>query len=148
MTTNRWQPLLFNELNRFQQDVNRLFGHLGVADPVRTLMGTGYPPVNLWEDADTIHVEAELPGLTAEQLSVTISEGTLLTLEGEFKAPEVARGVWQRRERNLGKFSRSLKLPVPVDADKVQARFERGVLTLALPKSDLAKPRKVLVQAV
>jgi HSP20 family protein len=148
MNATRWQPLLLNELNRFQQDVNRLFGQFGSADPVRSLLGHSYPPVNVWENADSIFVEAELPGLNPADLNVLVSEGNLLTLEGEFKGPEVAKGVWQRRERTVGKFSRVLKLPVPVDADKVQAKFDSGVLTLTLPKSELAKPRKITVQSV
>jgi HSP20 family protein len=148
MNANRWQPLLLNELNRFQHDVNRLFGQFAGVDATRSPFGSSYPPVNVWEDANHIYVEAELPGLSPENLNVTVSEGNLLTLEGEFKAPEVEKALWQRRERGVGKFGRVLKLATTVDADKVVATFERGVLTLTLPKSELAKPHKIAVQAV
>ena len=62
-------------------------------------------------------------------------------------APEVPGAVWVRQERPVGRFTRQVTLPVLVDADKVEARYEHGVLKLTLPKSEAAKPRKITVKA-
>jgi HSP20 family protein len=78
---------------------------------------------------------------------VSIAEGNQLTVQGERKAPDVAGAVWVRQERPYGRFMRSVTLPVIVDADKVEASYEDGVLKLKLPKSEAAKPRKIAVRS-
>ena len=78
---------------------------------------------------------------------VAIHEGNQLVVSGERKAPEIKNAVWHRQERPYGQFVRTVTLPVLVDADRVEARFEQGVLKLTLPKSAAAKPRKIQVRA-
>jgi HSP20 family protein len=104
-----------------------------------------FPPVNVREDQDQFYVEAELPGLNHDDLEILV-EGDQLTIRGERK-PVADEGRWHRQERAFGRFQRTFTLPVAVDADKVEARLDQGVLTLTLPKSEAAKPRKIAVKA-
>ena len=139
----RWEPL-WNEMTRPQNDMNRLLGQF--ANDTWPTLANAYPTVNVWEDDNNVYTEAELPGLTQDQLQIFVSEGNLLSIQGERKPCETAKGVWHRQERGFGKFNRGLQLPVSVDADKVQAKFEHGVLLVTLPKSAAAKPRRITVQ--
>ena len=141
MALVRWQPL-WNEMQRFQNQVNELFNRYGTAPG----LSYSYPALNVWADDENLYVEAELPGMTQDQLNIFVSEGNQLTISGERKPCNVPNGTWHRQERGFGKFSRSVTLPVLVDADKVEARLEQGVLTLTLPKSEEAKPRRIQVK--
>jgi len=125
---------------------DRLLDHWG-ADLPRSLAPAAFPPVNVWEDGDAFHLEAELPGLTHEQLQVSVTNRNQLKLQGERLAAENTRGRWHRRERGFGRFQRVLKLPAPVDADKIDATFENGVLHVTLPKTEEARPRRISVKA-
>jgi HSP20 family protein len=105
-----------------------------------------YPLVNVREEADAFYVEAEVPGLTQDQIEVLIRRGTELILQGERKPVVSETGTWHYRERSDGRFQRTLTLPVPVDAAKVEARLDQGVLRLVLPKTEAVKPHRVPVQ--
>src|SRR5262245_21454706 len=94
-------------------------------------------PVNVWEDDEAFHVEADLPGVALEQVQVTVREGRELAREAERKE-EGRAGTWHRRERVAGKVGRVLLLPAAVQADKVEARLEHGVLRVTLPKVEEA----------
>ena len=132
---------LWREMDGFRNEVDRLFG--------RQLIGTTAiaPALNVWEDETAFYVEADLPDVAVDKLDVTVKEGSRLTLSGERKPAEPANAVWHRQERFAGTFIRELTLPTPVDADKVEAKFEHGVLKLTLPKSETARPRKIAVKA-
>jgi HSP20 family protein len=145
MVLTRWQPLLAGEINRLQNEMNRLCSHFGV-QPTWPKVSFSYPAINIWEDDTAIYAEAEMPGLVQDQLEVYVTEGNQLTLQGERKTVEHANGTWHRRERGFGKFQRTLSLPADVDADKVEARLEHGVLHLTLPKSEKARPKKIAVK--
>jgi len=134
------------EFNRLQKEMNRLFNHLGVAPSWRGLSFL-YPAINVWEDESSVHAEAELPGLLQDQIEVYVNEGNLLTVQGERRLGEGPNGTWHRRERGFGKFSRTVTLPADVDAEKVEARLENGVLHITLPKSAAALPRKIAVKS-
>jgi len=138
--TLRRDPLgeLWTEFNRVSNEMNRLF----TARPT----GGGLP-LNLWSDDHALYAEIDLPALDPAKLDVTVAEGNVLTVQGERTAPEVQGAAWFRQERPFGRFSRSVTLPVLVDADKVEASYENGVLRLTLPKSEAAKPRKITVKA-
>jgi HSP20 family protein len=148
MRATRWQPAntVWNQLQQLQQEMNQLFSRWG-EDGGRWLgLVGGYPAVNVWEDADKVFVEAELPGLDLKGLEIYVSGGNQLTIKGERKPAAPEKGVWHRQERTFGSFSRSLTLPYNVDADKVEAKFENGVLLVALPKHESARPRKITVK--
>ena len=132
---------LWREANDFRQQMDRVFG-LGNGVP------TGVAPaLNVWEDEGHYYAEADLPDVPPERLEFTVKEGIRLSIQGERKTVDPANAVWHRQERFAGTFSRELALPTPVDPDKVEAKFEYGVLKLTLPKSETAKPRKIAVKA-
>ena len=136
---NDFAPLL-----RLQNEMNRLFEDFFEDMPANRPYGRQYPAMNLWEDGDAAYVESELPGLTLEDLDVSV-RGNELTISGERKIAEQKEANWHRRERGYGRFTRTLQIPWEIDADKVEATLRDGVLTVKLPKSESAKPRKVQV---
>lgn len=103
------------------------------------------PALNVIEDGDTIVVEAEVPGLKAGDVEVSFENGEL-TLKGEKKFEAKENAPLRRRERVYGAFSRTLTLPWEIAADKISAELKDGVLTVAMPKAEAAKPRKVAVK--
>ena len=137
----------FAPLMKLQSDVNRLFDSLfegdysvGNARPYASL----WPALNTWEDGDAAYIEAELPGLTMDDVEVSVL-GRELTIGGERRIGEPDGASWLRRERSSGRFTRTLTLPWDVDADKVEAKLADGILTVRLPKTETAKPRKIKV---
>ncbi|MCA8879315.1 MAG: Hsp20/alpha crystallin family protein [Rhodobacteraceae bacterium] len=106
-----------------------------------------FPAVNVWQNAEAVAVTAELPGVEADEIDITVKEN-VLTLSGERKAPEVAEGSrWHRRERGYGKFSRAIRLPFEADAAKVEARFTNGILHVVIGRPDEEKPRRIEIKA-
>jgi HSP20 family protein len=132
----------FTPLMRLQDEMNRLFDSFVEESPAQRGYAAGYPGINLWEEGDNAYVEAELPGFSMEDVEVLVT-GDQLTINGQRKATDRSNASYHRRERGTGRFSRALTLPWQVDADKVQAKLVDGVLTVTLPKSDLAKPKKI-----
>ena len=107
---------------------------------------TGTLPLDVHETSDELVVTATLPGLKPEDIDITI-QGDVLRIQGETKPEgDVKDEQFHRRERHYGRFYRELALPVSVKSDAVQARFEHGILTLHLPKTEEAKPRRIQVQ--
>jgi HSP20 family protein len=101
-----------------------------------------YPAVNIWEDGDAAHLEAELPGVRMENIEILVSGNQLrLAVERQTSAPENV--TWHRQERAAGSFSRTFTLPWDMNADKVEAKLNNGILTVLLPKAETAKPRKI-----
>jgi HSP20 family protein len=130
----------FREMNRLQGDLESVFGR-----GFRRGAANSFPALNVWEDNDSVFVEAELPGFQLTDLEVFVASGDQLTIKGERKPLEHDKSICHRQERGFGAFTRSITLPVAVDADEVQARLEHGVLHLTLPKSPIAKPKKITI---
>jgi len=143
MNGSRLLPSLWANFDRLQGEMGRMLE--GFDLPRAT--AAAVPPVNVWEDGDAFHLEAELPGLTQEQVHVAVTNRNVVTIQGERLAEDDGKGRWHRRERGYGRFQRVLRLPLPVDADKVEARLEDGLLSVRLPKSEEAKPRRIAVKA-
>jgi HSP20 family protein len=102
-------------------------------------------PIDLLDVGPDLIIRANMPGVEAENLTITLS-GNTLTLKGEVKAePTLEGATFLRRERRASTFSRSLVLPMEVDADHAEATFRDGVLTLTLPKSESVRPRTIKV---
>lgn len=134
---------------RVRDEMDRLFENFldsAALDPFRTLGAAGFPAVNLWEKDTALHLEAEIPGLRMEDIRVSVL-GNELTIEGERKAPTPDGATFHRQERGAGKFTRVIRLPVEIDADKVEAQLRDGVLTVSLPKAKTAMPRRIEVKA-
>jgi len=140
-------PVFWTHLNRLHGEMDRLLDRFGLDLPRTLPLAPTFPPVNVWEDAEGFYVEAELPGLKQEDLHVAVTNRTQVTIQGERKPDESLQGAWHRRERGFGRFQRSFTLPTAVDADKVEAKLEGGVLKLTLPKAEEAKPRRIAVKA-
>jgi HSP20 family protein len=119
-----------------------------VAGEVTGEVGAGvFPPMNITQDDDCIYVRAEVPGIRADQLSVTALRNRL-SISGRREIPkEHERVSYHRRERAEGAFDRTVTLPAEVDADRVEARYADGILTLTLPKAEESKPRQIAVRA-
>lgn len=131
---------LFQEMNRFQEEYGRMYGRNG-----GKWSGIG-PAVNVWADDQCVFVETDLPGIDPNKLDVSVTEGNRLTIQGERPQIAIKNAVWHRQERGHGSFFRELTLPTLIDANKIEARFEHGVLRLKMPKAEAAKPRKIAVR--
>ena len=133
--------------NRIWDAMDRVFGSpVALADRTDGTPTT-YPALNLWEDDENLFLEAELPGLSQERIEITVAEGDQLTIAGERQTSAPQGCIWHRQECGYGRFSRTVTLPVVVDADKVEAHYESGVLSVTLPKSEMAKPKRIAVKA-
>jgi HSP20 family protein len=138
----------FYEMDKLHKEINRLFdfgypGHSG--SDVSLLDGVWAPAVDVVEKKDSIVVKADLPGLTKEDISVSI-ENNILTISGEKKLEQEHKdGDVVRSERYYGSFNRAFTLPSTVDPNKVNAKFESGVLELTLTKKEEAKPRQIRI---
>jgi HSP20 family protein len=144
----RWQSFdpVWNEVQQFQQEVNRVLNRW-TTPPGGWRAAPAFPLVNVWDDADSVHVEAELPGLEPKDVDLQVTGNSELTIKGERFALAADKGTLHRQERGTGSFTRVVELPFRVDPDKVDARFEKGVLTVTLAKHTAAKPRKIQVKS-
>jgi HSP20 family protein len=110
-------------------------------------LGQIVPALDMYQTANEIVVKASLPGLTAENIDISIA-GDVLTIKGEMlKEPEDSKTTYHIRERRWGSFIRSITLPVPVVADKAKAEFENGVLNLTLPKAEEVRAKTITIKA-
>jgi len=134
----------YRPLTQLRGEMDRLLGDLFHAvGPIGAPVANS-PALNVWEQADMIFAEAEVPGLAIENLEISV-QGTELSLKGKYEGPHPAEGTYHRRERASGEFARTVRLPVEVDADQVQARLQDGVLLVTLPKAAAARPRRIKV---
>jgi len=130
----RWDP--FEEMNRLH---DHFLSGRGLAKQAFQVA------VDIREEDDAFYVDAEVPGLAAEDVKVDV-ENNVLTLSGERKVEkEETEGTYRRVERQYGSFTRSFSLPETVDADSVSADLKDGVLELRLPKKEAPTPRKISV---
>jgi HSP20 family protein len=129
----------------FAQEVNRLFNSL--LEPANEQTQRWMPAMDLVEAEDHFVLNADLPGLGEDDVSIEIRDGTL-TVSGERKHEheQKERGYY-RVERTFGRFSRSLQLPEGIDPDSVSAEFDKGVLSIRIPKPEERKPRRVQIKA-
>jgi len=119
-----------------------------VFEDVRPLWAIGaamqVPPVNLWEEGDNVMLECELPGVKAGDVDIEVSGDQLrLSVKRQERKTDEKNGRWLRRERSVGQFTRTIKLPYELDAEKVEAKLHNGVLTLTMPKAPHHRPHRV-----
>ncbi len=141
---NRWAPT--GGLS-FQDPFDRLFEESFVRPfSIFGTSGVNYLPIDLYETNDAFVVRAFVPGVSSENLDITV-EGSMLTLRIE-QPMEQQEGVrYHLREYTGGTWVRSIDLPVAIDADNVEARLENGVLHLTLPKTPEAKAHKIDIKS-
>ena len=144
MTLVRWRPREVSDVHReIDHLVNTLWGDFGRVNGAGAAWS---PTVDATETEDKIVVSAELPGLSREDIKITLKEG-VLTIEGEKQSDSESKEENpQWTERRYGKFSRSFNLPSEIDAGKVSAVCKDGVLKLTLPKAEEAKPKEIEVK--
>lgn len=128
------------EMQRLQREMNRLFS--GATE----LYAHDFPALNVWRSEDGAVVVAELPGIDPGKLDISVV-GDSLTLSGNRDLETLKEGEsYHRQERTYGRFARTLQLPFQVDAVKVGAKYEKGVLHVTLPRLEAEKPKKITIQ--
>jgi HSP20 family protein len=140
-----WRP--FGELGSIRSEMERLWNKfLGETPFARSFTEEWSPSVDISETKDKLVINAELPGLDATDVNVSIS-GDLLTIKGEKKKEEEEKDEHHHyMGRYYGSFKRSFKLPVNVKTDKIEAAFDKGVLKVTLPKTEEAKKKEIEIK--
>lgn len=142
----RWDPV--REIQSMRDVMERFFDEPFMEAPrlwSRTLESFT-PALDVVEDDEAYVVKASVPGVDPEAIEVTLTEN-VLTIKGETKSEEEKNEAnYHVRERRYGRFSRSIALPTPVDAEQIEATQEHGILTLRLPKSEAVKPKRIEIK--
>ena len=140
----RWDP--FRELSTLQDRMNRLFNdQFGAVTRDESLTGAFVPPVDVYEDENTIQVRMEVPGIEEKDIDIRL-ENQVLVVRGERKfEKEEKEENFHRIERRYGSFTRSFTLPATVNPEDVTADYDKGVLKIRLAKRAEAKPKQIKV---
>ncbi|MFQ6122532.1 MAG: Hsp20/alpha crystallin family protein [Dehalococcoidales bacterium] len=141
-----WRP--FRELEELERLLETPFAgwpfRVWRRRPIEEISWT--PALDMYEKEDSFTVRMELPGVKQEDVDISIT-GDTLTVRGEYKPPaEVKEEEYQYCEMCYGSFSRSITMPAAVDADKIEATFENGILEIHLPKAKAIKPAKIKIK--
>jgi HSP20 family protein len=127
-------------MQRLQSEMNRLFS------TVDAQISQEYPPINVWLGQENVIVTAEVPGIDPDTCDISVI-GDTMTISGKTDPELLKEGEsYHRQERNYGQFKRVLQLPFHVNAEKVEAKYEKGILRVTLPRAEEDKPRKVSIQ--
>jgi len=138
------RPALWDEMERLRREFDRVYERT----TPRVMNAPTYPALNVWTNEDGAVVTAELPGLEPKNLDVSVV-GNTLTLNGNLPEQETGEEVrYHRQERGYGNFVRTLELPFSVNAGKVEAKIEKGVLKIFLPRSEEEKPKKIAIKSL
>lgn len=131
----------FADMRRMQGAMNRLFN--GARTPGQTAT---YPPVNFWAGEDSIVMTSELPGLSEQDIDLSVQD-TTLSMRVTYPEHEAGEDlVWHRRERVEGSFLRTIELPFRIDPDHIDARFENGVLAVEMQRPEADKPKHIAIK--
>lgn len=148
MTLIRFAPAdVFEEVrHEMEEMLNELRKKDGEAPKRNTSAPVWKPRVDVRESDEALWFAVEMPGMDKNDIHVSFEDG-YLKIEGERKVAEQKDGLhYLRRERRYGKFGRRFKINTKVDHQKIEARYENGVLTVHLPKAPEEKPRKIEVK--
>ncbi len=127
------------EMLRLQQEMNRLFSNAGRRSQ------QDYPAVNIWENTKSALLTAELPGIDPEKIDIEVT-GDILTLSGTSQIDNLKEGeTYLRQERIQGSFKRKIQLSFPIDPQKVEALYEKGILSITLPRLEDSMPKKIKI---
>jgi HSP20 family protein len=135
----------FSPMERLQREMNRAFSDFfGKPSPMHAPV---FPPVNLSEDEENFYLRSELPGVKPEDLDIS-EEGETVTLRGERKLAKAGENVsYHRRERESGRFRRTISLSARIDPERVNALFIGGVLKITLPKAKETLPTQIKIKS-
>jgi HSP20 family protein len=135
---------MLEEIDRMRQNMDRWLGDRESVLP--TLRSGVFPLVNLTENKDAFFIRAELPGVEKDDLTIQAAANSV-SVSGERKIPKEEEGArYHRREREAGKFSRMITLGSEIQPDKVEATLKNGILTITVPKAEIAKPKQITVK--
>ena len=146
MTIMRWRPI--RGMLSLQDEMNKVFDEFFGRIPgrVEDEESVWNPNVDISESGNWITINAEIPGMTKEDIKISIQNNTI-TLRGEKKQEKEEKDINHHRvERSYGAFVRSFSLPTPVETDKVKASYKSGVLKIVLPKTEEVKPKEIPVE--
>ncbi|RMF90274.1 MAG: Hsp20/alpha crystallin family protein [Nitrospinota bacterium] len=146
MALVRWEP--FEGMTRLREEMDRLFEDFFGSTPLRLRDGGLLEPaIEVAETDEAVVVKAQVPGVSKDNLNLTITDDTL-TLKGEVKAEEEQKEKnYYRREIRYGSFQRTIPLPVAVKADQAKAQLKDGILQVTIPKSEEAKSKSIPIEA-
>lgn len=140
----RFDPI--RDMITMRQAVDRMLDEAFTRGSESRGTGAWLLPMDAYVTDEAIVIRADVPGITADELDITL-EGDTLTIRGEIHRENADNRKYVLIERPTGKFERTLNINTPIDHDKVEASFENGVLTLSLPKAEAIKPRQITVKA-
>jgi HSP20 family protein len=138
---------LFHDIRDLQNEIDRLFEWPTALPRVyyTTSTHSNYPPMNLREDEENLFLDVRIPGLDKDDFQINIKNNTL-SISGKKPTPEnIEAKNYHRKERITGTFIRAVALPVEVDSEKIEANYEKGILSITLPKAASARPKKISV---
>jgi len=138
-----WTLDPWSGMRQFRRELEGAFGRFSRAAGVRRLT----PPLNVNQDEEGVTITAELPGTKDSDLSVEVENDKLRLKVKRARPEDIKEEQYHRRERPMGEFSRELRLPAGLDAEKVAADLKNGVLMIHLPKAEAARARKIAVAA-
>lgn len=133
----------FAQMNRLRSELEKAFG-VGIKTYGATQL---HPRMNMREDSECIYLEAEVPGVTLEDIEILILESDQISIKGNRQKPEIQPNDWIRNERVFGEFARTLRLSCAVEVEGVRATMKNGILEIVLPKSAAHQPRRIAIQA-
>lgn len=129
------------EIIDLQREINRLFSNVGQTAAL------DYPAINVWEKDNSLVVTTELPGMDPENINISVT-GSTLTISGISKMDPIKEGeTYLRQERESGNFQRNFQLPFQVDSKAVEAKYERGILRITLPRLQEDLPKKIKISS-
>ncbi len=146
-------------VRRLRSEMDELFGNFFEEFPLSAVWGRnpagfgefggGFPALNLSEDEKNLYAEVEVPGMKMDDLEVSVL-GDQLTVKGKVEQASESgdKVTWHRRERRSGSFSRAVTLPVEIDADKVHAELNHGILKVSMPRAASVLPKRIEVKQV
>jgi HSP20 family protein len=137
---------MFADFDQLRRDLMRTFDAFGGDRAAGPTTSGVFPPINVTQDDNHYYVRAEIPGVNAGDLSISALRNRLSISGKREIAREQDRVSYHRKERAEGVFNRTVTLPTPVDADRIEARYADGILSLTLPKAEEAKPRQITVK--
>jgi HSP20 family protein len=144
MSIVRWSP--FREMEAMHNEMNRLFSRFGGFDGEQKSGSQWMLTVDVIETQDALKLKAALPGIDPKDVNIEVNDNTLTLMAERRQEDKVEEGSYQWIEHQYGTFSRSITLPRHVDTEKIEARYNNGMLELTVPKKESAKPRRIELQ--
>jgi len=144
MLLDNWNP--FFDVAKTLEEFDRVFGEVGRPIGLRSVPRGTFPPINIYNQDDKAILVAEVPGLKAEDIDLTVL-GDSVTLKCERQEQAAENERFYRKERPTGTFTRTVTLPDSVDPDSVKATYNNGVLKVQMEKAQEAKAKKIQVKS-